>query len=47
MWRIEAGYVNSVFKVGKLELMLENLRWRGAAKVRVNVALGYACIYTP
>jgi len=33
------------FKAGKLELMMENLRWRGAAKVRMHVAICYACMY--
>jgi hypothetical protein len=33
------------FKAGKLELMMENLRWRGAAKVRMHVAICFACIY--
>jgi hypothetical protein len=26
------------FKAAKLELMMENLRWRGVAKVRMHVA---------
>jgi transposase len=34
------------FKAGKLELMMENLRWRGVAKVRMHVAICFACIYT-
>ena len=33
------------FKAGKLELTMENLRWRGAAKVRMHVALCYSCMY--
>jgi transposase len=33
------------FKAGKLELMMENLRWRGVAKVRMHVALCYSCMY--
>ena len=33
------------FKAGKLELMMENLRWRGVAKVRMHVALCFACMY--
>jgi hypothetical protein len=33
------------FKAGKLELMMENLRWRGAAKVRMHVAIIFSCIY--
>jgi len=31
--------------VGKLELMMKNLRWRGVAKVRMHVALCYGCMY--
>jgi hypothetical protein len=37
--------VERSFKAGKLELMMENLRWRGVAKVRMHVALCFACIY--
>jgi hypothetical protein len=37
--------VERTFKAGKLELMMENLRWRGVAKVRMHVAICYACIY--
>jgi len=33
------------FKAGKLELMMENLRWRGVAKVRMHVAIIFSCIY--
>jgi len=33
------------FKAGKLELMMENLRWRGVAKVRMHVALCFTCMY--
>jgi len=33
------------FKAGKLELMMENLRWRGVAKVRMHVALCFTCVY--
>jgi hypothetical protein len=33
------------FKAGKLELMMENLRWRGVVKVRMHVALCYSCMY--
>ena len=33
------------FKAGKLELMMEKLRWRGIAKVRMHVALCYSCMY--
>ena len=37
--------VERSFKAGKLELMMENLRWRGIAKVRMHVAICFACIY--
>ena len=37
--------VERSFKAGKLELMMENLRWRGVAKVRMHVAVCFACIY--
>jgi transposase len=37
--------VERSFKAAKLELMMENLRWKGAAKVRMHVALCFACIY--
>jgi transposase len=33
------------FKAGKLELAMDNLRGRGAAKVRMHVAICYTCIY--
>lgn len=33
------------FKAGKLELAMDNLRWRGEAKVRMHVAMCYTCIY--
>ena len=33
------------FKAGKMELMMENLRWRGVAKARMHVALCYSCMY--
>jgi hypothetical protein len=33
------------FKAGKMELTMENLRWRGAAKVRMHVAICFTCIY--
>jgi hypothetical protein len=33
------------FKAGKLELTMGSLRWRGAAKIRMHVALCYACMY--
>ncbi len=37
--------VERSFRAGKLELMMENLRWRGAAKVRMHVAICFACMY--
>jgi hypothetical protein len=37
--------VERSFKAGKLELMMKNLRWRGVAKVRMHVAICFACIY--
>jgi len=37
--------VERSFRAGKLELMMENLRWREVAKVRMHVALCFACIY--
>jgi len=37
--------VERSFKAGKLELTLQNLRWRGIAKVRMHVAICFACIY--
>jgi hypothetical protein len=37
--------VERSFKAGKLELMMENLRWRGVAKVRMHVAICFACMY--
>lgn len=37
--------VERAFKAGKIELMMENLRWRGVAKVRIHVVLCYSCIY--
>jgi len=33
------------FKAGKLELMMENLCWRGIAKARMHVAICFTCIY--
>jgi hypothetical protein len=33
------------FRAGKLELMMENLRWRGVAKIRMHVAIVFSCIY--
>jgi transposase len=37
--------VERSFKAGKLELTMQNLRWRGVAKVRMHVAICFACIY--
>ena len=37
--------VEQSFKAAKLELTMENLRWRGAAKVRMHVAICFACIF--
>jgi len=37
--------VERSFKAGKLELMMENLRWRGVAKVQMHVGICFACIY--
>ena len=37
--------VERIFRAGKLELMMENLRWRGVAKVRMHVAICFACVY--
>jgi len=37
--------VERSFKAAKLELTLGNLRWRGVAKVRMHVAICFACIY--
>jgi hypothetical protein len=37
--------VERSFKAGKLELMMENLRWRGVAKIRMHVAIIFSCIY--
>ena len=36
--------VERAFKAGKHELMMEKLRWRGVAKVRMHVAICYSCI---
>jgi hypothetical protein len=33
------------FKAAEQELMMEKLCWRGAAKVRMHVAICYACVY--
>ena len=37
--------VERSFKAGKLELTMQNLRWRGVAKVRMHVAIVFSCIY--
>ena len=37
--------VERAFKAGKHELMMENLKWRGIAKIRMHVAICYSCIY--
>ena len=37
--------VERSFKAGKLKLMMENLRWRSVAKVRMHIAICFACIY--
>jgi transposase len=37
--------VERSFRAGKLELMMANLRWRGVAKVRMHVAICFACMY--
>jgi hypothetical protein len=37
--------VERSFRAGKLELTMENLRWRGVAKVRMHVAICFACMY--
>jgi hypothetical protein len=37
--------VERSFKAGKLELMMENLCWRGITKVRMHVAICFACMY--
>jgi transposase len=37
--------VERSFKAGKVELMMENPRWRGVAKIRMHVAICFACIY--
>lgn len=37
--------VERSFRAGKLELEMDNLRWRGVAKIRMHVAICFACIY--
>jgi hypothetical protein len=37
--------VERAFKAGKHELIMENLKWRGLVKVRMHVAICYACMY--
>ena len=44
MYKLRMG-VERGFKEGKLELMMENLRWRGVAKIRMHVAICFPCIY--
>ncbi|MGO8805954.1 MAG: hypothetical protein ACLQO7_05045 [Candidatus Bathyarchaeia archaeon] len=36
--------VDRNFKAGKMELMMENLRWRDVAKARMHLALCYSCM---
>jgi hypothetical protein len=38
--------VERSFRAGKLELMMANLRWRGVTKVRMHVAICFACMYS-
>jgi len=38
-------FLREGFKAAKLELMMENLRWRGTAKIRMHVAICFACMY--
>ena len=33
------------FKAAKLELMMENLHWRGIAKIRMPVTICFTCMY--
>jgi hypothetical protein len=37
--------VERSFKASKIELTMDNLRWRGVAKVRMHVAICFSCIY--
>jgi len=37
--------VERAFKAAKVELMMENPKWRGIAKIRMHVAICYSCIY--
>jgi len=37
--------VERAFKAAKHELMMENPKWRGIAKVRMHAAICYSCIY--
>jgi len=36
--------VERAFKAAKVELMMENPKWRGIAKIRMHVAICYSCI---
>lgn len=36
--------IERAFKAGKVELMMENLKWREIAKIRMHVAICCACI---
>jgi len=38
--------VERSFRAGKLELMMANLRWRGVTKVKMHVAICFACMYS-
>ena len=38
-------FVERGFRAGKLELEINNLRWRGVAKVRMHVAICFVCVY--
>jgi len=37
--------VERAFKAAKVELLMESPKWRGIAKIRMHVAICYACIY--
>jgi transposase len=37
--------VERAFKAGKHELLMEKPKWRGIAKIRMHIAICYACIY--
>jgi hypothetical protein len=36
--------VERTFKASKLELSMEKPKWRGAAKIRMHVAICFSCI---